>query len=313
MINQIQNTEMDILKRNKENLQFQIANDQRDVDKIVKFVTKYKEDLIRQSNQEREAVDMLALQEEELKSLHDESKALADELARERKQILKDELENRKKLQKLNYFDERMEAVKATIVTREKQIEDMQGADEDYDNRITDTKSKIDRVEETKVKKRKYRAAKGDAVDEMLANVINIKNCDIPISRVGDGHYMFGSKKIFTRIMNGKLVVRVGGGFMSMDEFIATYAESERLKLERMDPDDVDALHAGNKDKTKIDAVPLSNRAGSPRFNRGGSGSPTSKAAAGSPGATKGFVGSPKHYVANPGLSRKASNGNLKK
>ena len=249
MINQIQNTEMDILKKNKENLQFQIANDQRDVEKIVKFVQKYKEDLARQSKQESEAVDMLALQEEELKSLHDESKALADELARERKQILKDELENRKKLQKLDYFDERMEAVKATIVTREKQIEDMQAADEDYDNRITDTKSKIDRVEETKVKKRKYRAAKGDAVDEMLANVINIKNCDIPISRVGDGHYMFGSKKIFTRIMNGKLVVRVGGGFMSMDEFIATYAESERLKLERMDPDDVDALHAGNKDK----------------------------------------------------------------
>lgn len=192
---------------------------------------------------------MLALQEEELKSLHDESKQLADELGRERKQILKDELENRKKLQKLDYFDERMGAVKATIVTREKQIEDMQAADEDYDNRIADTKSKIDRVEETKVKKRKYRAAKGDAVDEMLANVINIKNCDIPISRVGDGHYMFGSKKIFTRIMNGKLVVRVGGGFMSMDEFIATYAESERLKLERMDPDDVEALHAGNKDK----------------------------------------------------------------
>ena len=103
---------------------------------------------------------------------------------------------------------------------------------------------KIDRVAQSKMAKRKYKALRGDSVDEMLANVINIKNCDIPISRMGDGHYMFGSKKIFTRIMNNKLVVRVGGGFMSMDEFIATYAESERLKLEHMDPDEVDALHA---------------------------------------------------------------------
>ena len=93
------------------------------------------------------------------------------------------------------------------------------------------------------VRPRKYRAIKGDSVDEMLANVLNIKNCEIPISRVSDGWYMFGSKKIYTKIMNNMLVCRVGGGFMSMDEFIATYAESERLKLERMDPADVDALH----------------------------------------------------------------------
>ena len=67
---------------------------------------------------------------------------------------------------------------------------------------------------------KKYRAIKGDNVDEMLANVINIKSCDVPISRIGGGNYIFGTKKIYTKIMNNKLVVRVGGGFMSMDEFI---------------------------------------------------------------------------------------------
>ena len=137
-----------------------------------------------------------------------------------------------------------MEIVKATIVKREKQIEDLQAQSEEYDNKIHDCELKIDKVEKTQVAKKKYRAAKGDSVDEMLANVVNIKGCEIPISRMGDGHYMFGSKKIFTRIMNNKLVVRVGGGFMSMDEFIATYAESERLKLEHMDPADVEALHS---------------------------------------------------------------------
>ena len=45
---------------------------------------------------------------------------------------------------------------------------------------------------------------------------------------------MFGTKKIFAKILNSKLVVRVGGGFMGIDEFINTYGESELLKMKRM-------------------------------------------------------------------------------
>ena len=41
---------------------------------------------------------MLNLQEEELKSLHDESKALATDLAQERKLIVKDSTDNKLKL-----------------------------------------------------------------------------------------------------------------------------------------------------------------------------------------------------------------------
>jgi hypothetical protein len=47
---------------------------------------------------------------------------------------------------------------------------------------------------------------------------------------------MFGTKKIYAKIMNNKLVVRVGGGFMGIDEFINTYGESELLKLKRFTP-----------------------------------------------------------------------------
>jgi hypothetical protein len=113
-----------------------------------------------------------------------------------------------------------------------------------FDNKLDLAKGNIERaLKIATVRPRKYRAMKGDAVDEMLANLLNIKNCEVPISRVNEGWYMFGSKKIYTKIMNNTLVCRVGGGFMSMDEFITTYAESERLKLERMDPADVDALH----------------------------------------------------------------------
>ena len=43
---------------------------------------------------------------------------------------------------------------------------------------------------------------------------------NIPIKRLGGGYYMFGTKKIYCKIINGKLVVRVGGGYMGMEEFI---------------------------------------------------------------------------------------------
>jgi Growth-Arrest-Specific Protein 2 Domain len=56
----------------------------------------------------------------------------------------------------------------------------------------------------------------------------------LPITRLGKGFYMFGTKKIFAKILNSKLVVRVGGGFMGIDEFINTYGESELLKMKRM-------------------------------------------------------------------------------
>ena len=31
---------------------------------------------------------------------------------------------------------------------------------------------------------------------------------------------MFGTKKIFAKVLNGRLVIRVGGGFMVIEEFI---------------------------------------------------------------------------------------------
>lgn len=38
---------------------------------------------------------------------------------------------------------------------------------------------------------------------------------------------MFGFKNIFVKIINGNLVIRVGGGYMSIDEFMFHYGASE--------------------------------------------------------------------------------------
>jgi hypothetical protein len=77
----------------------------------------------------------------------------------------------------------------------------------------------------------KYTPIKGDKVDEKMAVYINNFDMDIPIQRLGDGQYMFGSRKIFAKIMNDKLVIRVGGGYMLIDEFLPTYGQQELDKI----------------------------------------------------------------------------------
>ena len=86
-----------------------------------------------------------------------------------------------------------------------------------------------------KAKKGKlYKAENGDIVDELLAKYKNSMEISVPIRRLGDGFYLFGTRKIFAKVLNNKLVVRVGGGFMSFTEFIDTYALMELKKINEL-------------------------------------------------------------------------------
>ncbi len=89
-------------------------------------------------------------------------------------------------------------------------------------------------------KRKWYIPLKGDPVDEMMAKYLNACQHYVPVKRLGEGQYMYGSKKIFAKIMNGKLIIRVGGGYMLIDEFLANYAEIEVSKLEGEDFKSVD-------------------------------------------------------------------------
>ena len=67
----------------------------------------------------------------------------------------------------------------------------------------------------------KYQPVLDDEVDKLMADYINnTQRTDLEVSRVGQGQYLFGSKKIHCKILNGKLVVRIGGGYTSIDEFV---------------------------------------------------------------------------------------------
>lgn len=82
---------------------------------------------------------------------------------------------------------------------------------------------------EPEAPKPSYKHAKGDMIDEMMAQYMN--GCAVPMTRLGDGFYLFGTKKIYAKIMNGKLVVRVGGGYMIIEEFLQQYTDQELAKI----------------------------------------------------------------------------------
>ena len=71
-------------------------------------------------------------------------------------------------------------------------------------------------------------------MDELIAKHFNGLRQPMPIKRLGDGNYIFGTRKIYVKLITGRLVVRVGGGFMSIEEFLNQYAEMEMSKVQQM-------------------------------------------------------------------------------
>ena len=54
--------------------------------------------------------------------------------------------------------------------------------------------------------------------------------------RESEGVYQFGSKRVGLKVAKDKIEIRVGGGFLSIDEFLDQYTPAELEKLERKDP-----------------------------------------------------------------------------
>ena len=70
-----------------------------------------------------------------------------------------------------------------------------------------------------------YHADKSDQIDKALGNVLNQyperEKLQILFLRESEGVYQFGQKRVFIKIEKGNnILVRVGGGFMHIHEFI---------------------------------------------------------------------------------------------
>jgi len=69
-----------------------------------------------------------------------------------------------------------------------------------------------------------YIPVKEDLTDVSIAEYINSypnrNRLKIIFTRESEGVYEFGTKRVFVRTEGDKISVRVGGGYLSIDEFI---------------------------------------------------------------------------------------------
>ena len=54
--------------------------------------------------------------------------------------------------------------------------------------------------------------------------------------RESSGVYQFGTKRVSVKVEKDNIKIRVGGGYLSIDTFLAQYTPQELEKLERKDP-----------------------------------------------------------------------------
>ena len=69
-----------------------------------------------------------------------------------------------------------------------------------------------------------YIPVKGDTIDKKMAEYINNypdrQKLKIMFMRESEGVYQFGTKRIGVKVAKDKIEIRVGGGFLSIDEFL---------------------------------------------------------------------------------------------
>ena len=69
-----------------------------------------------------------------------------------------------------------------------------------------------------------YIPVKGDGIDQKLAEYINNypdrQKLKIMFMRESSGVYEFGSKRVRVEVQREKITIKVGGGFLSIDEFL---------------------------------------------------------------------------------------------
>ena len=109
-----------------------------------------------------------------------------------------------------------------------------------------------------------YKPIAGDIVDEKLAEYINQYGSPVPWVRDAAGNYTYGTKKVNVKFMRNNLIIKVGGGSMVVEEFIATYEDIELAKLNYVKPGAYVPLNQNTGNLSKQQRISLA-RGASPR------------------------------------------------
>lgn len=85
-----------------------------------------------------------------------------------------------------------------------------------------------------------YVPFKDDSIDMKIAEFINNyperNKLKVMMMRVSPGVYDFGTRRVVVRIEKNRIQIRVGGGFMGIEQFLEQHTSTELQKLEKRDP-----------------------------------------------------------------------------
>ena len=218
-----------IEKLNKENLD-QKSETQRKIQKtaeLQKELEKAKKDLIISENLlENKDKEILYLKTE-LKSTNNKQSAFNKQTSEQEKteKLYKSLEDSKKEIERLNF---QIEILKKQTFAQSEEINS-------YLLKINDAKGHENRLiqenpnEYLFTNKEAYRPEKDDPIDIALSDYINTRKTGlkVPFEKKDQGLYSFGTKKIYIKLEQGKLVIRVGGGYMQVDDFVQLYSAVE--------------------------------------------------------------------------------------
>ncbi len=79
-----------------------------------------------------------------------------------------------------------------------------------------------------------YSPAKDDPMDRRLAEYINnapvATRAKMNFVRESEGIYKYGKKRVFMKIEKDQIIIRVGGGYLTIEEFVEQYCDTESSK-----------------------------------------------------------------------------------
>ncbi|CDW72038.1 UNKNOWN [Stylonychia lemnae] len=81
---------------------------------------------------------------------------------------------------------------------------------------------------------KRYKSIRGDTVDELVESVVNKSDIQVPIIRMMQGKYLIGTESKLLIIKGVSVMVRIGGGFEKLDEYIQRNQKNELDKLKKM-------------------------------------------------------------------------------
>ena len=99
-------------------------------------------------------------------------------------------------------------------------VETLQGDKEDLDRMLSEAVAKIPPA----------KAEGKDQIDQLLVEYMLAHRIQNPFVRIAEGLYSFGTKKVSVTVKNGSIIIRVGGGYMFLEEFLRIYLPAETAK-----------------------------------------------------------------------------------